>query len=372
MKIGIICNEYPPAPGGGIGTTTQTLVKEFLRRKHDVVVLGYNLSPHSSPPTARYYPLTSPNLPFDIGKRLYLAYKAQKLTSAGEVDVWLGFDYQGYYLHTKFAPFVIVLEGSETFFLKELGYRKSISMYLFEYLCLHQATQWIAPSSYVLSSTKAVFNLQRPSVIIPNPVDTEMFKPIATINQSQNTVLFVGSVMRKKGVLEIAKAAGILLPKYPQLRFRFVGRIVKSFDQKVHAALCSMGGKSFLDRLDFVGSLPHEQIPYEISRAGCCVMPSYMETFGSAWAEAMACGKPVIGSLRGPGPEIIQHGKTGLLVDPESPEDIASKIELILNDTDLANRLGVQARRFACKRFNVTTVVDSYEELLGYYGIRSW
>lgn len=363
MKIGFICNEYPPAPGGGIGTTTQTLVKEFLQRGHDVVILGYNLNSTAFPIKAQYYPLDQPIWP--LHKRHALAIRAKEIAFSGKVDVWIGFDYQGYYLYKMPVPFVVVLEGSDTFFARELGYRYSPISYFFDYLCLRQASQWIAPSCYVQSSIKTYFRLQRPSVVIPNPINTKVFAPVDNANnESENLILFVGSVMRKKGILEIIQAANLLFPQYPQLRFRFVGRIVDSLDQKARAMLHDGGGKEFLDRLNFVGTLPYEQIPKEMNKAKCCVMPSYMETFGNVWAEAMACEKPVIGSLRGPGPEIIEHGRTGLLVDPESPEDIASKIELLLTDNGLARRLGVAARQSVCERFDVTTVTDSYVTLL--------
>ena len=77
-----------------------------------------------------------------------------------------------------------------------------------------------------------------------------------------------------------------------------------------------------------------------------------METFGIAPVEAMSVGKPTIFSRTGPGPEIIEDGVSGLLCDPRDPKDIATKLDAILDNSQLAADLGRRARERVLKQFN--------------------
>jgi glycosyltransferase involved in cell wall biosynthesis len=79
--------------------------------------------------------------------------------------------------------------------------------------------------------------------------------------------------------------------------------------------------------------------------------------------EAMAAGCPTIYSRVGSGPELITNGLDGLLVDPDSAEDIASALLNVLGDDSLARRLGEAARRTAGRRFGMTTLVPQNESL---------
>jgi glycosyltransferase involved in cell wall biosynthesis len=93
-----------------------------------------------------------------------------------------------------------------------------------------------------------------------------------------------------------------------------------------------------------------------------------MEAMPLAWLEAMACGKAVVASKTGPGPEIIEDGVSGLLCDPYDPKDIADKILTILKDPDLAARLGRNARKRVEEHFSPEVIIPKniafYEECI--------
>ncbi len=85
-----------------------------------------------------------------------------------------------------------------------------------------------------------------------------------------------------------------------------------------------------------------------LSESGICVYPSHTEAMPVAWLETMAMGKPLIGSDIAPGRELINDGRDGLLCDPHSPKDIASKIRSLLRSESLRKKLAVNAgRRFS-------------------------
>ena len=71
-----------------------------------------------------------------------------------------------------------------------------------------------------------------------------------------------------------------------------------------------------------------------------------IEGFGISFLEASASGLPIVAGDSGGISDAVQHGKTGLLVNPDNPEDIASAIKRLLTDSKLARRLGNEGRRW--------------------------
>ena len=91
-----------------------------------------------------------------------------------------------------------------------------------------------------------------------------------------------------------------------------------------------------------------------MASAHVCVFPSHMETQGIVILEAMACGRPVVATSRGPGPEVLgPDGECGLLVNPTDPVDIAEKICRVLDDADMAERMGARGRQRALEHFSL-------------------
>ncbi|HXB68790.1 MAG TPA: glycosyltransferase family 4 protein [Candidatus Acidoferrales bacterium] len=96
-----------------------------------------------------------------------------------------------------------------------------------------------------------------------------------------------------------------------------------------------------------------------------CQMSRWEEVFGYVNAEAMASGKPLIGTRAGGIPEIIEHGKTGYLVDRRDTAAMASRILELLRDPDLRRRMGEAGRQRAVEKFNHKTNVGQLVKLYG-------
>jgi glycosyltransferase involved in cell wall biosynthesis len=95
-----------------------------------------------------------------------------------------------------------------------------------------------------------------------------------------------------------------------------------------------------------------------------CVVPSRCdEAFGMVALEASSYGIPVVAARRGGLPEIVIHGETGLLADPENPVDLAEKLALLARNRDLARRLGQSGRERALCEFTQECMVSNYENL---------
>jgi D-inositol-3-phosphate glycosyltransferase len=127
------------------------------------------------------------------------------------------------------------------------------------------------------------------------------------------------------------------------------------------------GYKSYLEKLcrtiaveQYVKFFPFtDDVPRLMSALDIFVLPSFAETFGLVVIEAMAMEKPIVATKGGGLPEIISDGKTGLLVQPRSVEDIVCAVEKILADEALSKSLGHSAREDALRRFSMESCVDA-------------
>ena len=94
------------------------------------------------------------------------------------------------------------------------------------------------------------------------------------------------------------------------------------------------------------------------------VMPSRQESFGLVLVEAAAVGKPVI-ACRSQGPdEIVEHGTTGLLVDQDSPTELASAIRIVVTSASLRESMGSAGRDRVCKLFDPAVNTRQLESIM--------
>lgn len=113
--------------------------------------------------------------------------------------------------------------------------------------------------------------------------------------------------------------------------------------------------------LNFHGHVTREKIFHALQTARLAVFPSYAEAFALAPMEAMACGCATVYTRRASGPELIEHNKTGLLVDPDQPGEIADAIIHLLTDDDLTRRLGDAGRKRIQEKFSIQAMVAENE-----------
>ena len=94
------------------------------------------------------------------------------------------------------------------------------------------------------------------------------------------------------------------------------------------------------------------------------MLPSLTEGLGRVAIEAQFLGKPVIASRVGGIPEIIADGETGLLVEPEDSRGLADAMVLLLDDAQLADRMGTAGRNAVLKKFNYQDYFRSYHAMV--------
>jgi glycosyltransferase involved in cell wall biosynthesis len=180
----------------------------------------------------------------------------------------------------------------------------------------------------------------------PNGVDTRRFAPAPAGGRpgGSRQVLYVGRLEPEKNLARLIDALGSL--RDPAVRLILVG------DGSLRGDLEERARRAGVP-VDFMGVVPHGELPGLLGAADCFVLPSLTEGHPKALIEAMASGLPCAASARGGIPSLIEHEVTGLLFDPEDAGDIAAAMERLLTDTPLARRLGARARAFAVARHEV-------------------
>ncbi len=191
--------------------------------------------------------------------------------------------------------------------------------------------------------------------VVPNGVDTSRFSPLVSGDEvrarhgleGRTVVLFVGALTQwhaYKGVDQLIAAFRVAASTNSDLRLLVVGRgsLLPSFKRQVSAA-------SLEDKVIFAGQVSGDLLPHYYAACDFAVLPSKdrSEGFGLVLLEAMASGKPVIGSRVGGVTDVIRHGETGLLVDPVMPEPLADAIVKLGGDHRLRNELGRRGRAYA-------------------------
>ena len=142
-------------------------------------------------------------------------------------------------------------------------------------------------------------------------------------------IIFVGTLEPRKNVPMLLRAFHELRQRAYDVHLAIVGRKGWLYEE-VFAALTKL---KLADHVHFLENVPYEDLARLYNAASCLTLPSHYEGFGLPPLEAMACGTPVVVSDRSSLPEVV--GDAGLLVDPDSPEELSAALARILDDSEL-------------------------------------
>lgn len=131
-------------------------------------------------------------------------------------------------------------------------------------------------------------------------------------------------------------------------------------DHERLASLVNMFG--FKNRVIFKGFAPYDKVPSILSMYDVFVMPSFPETLGRAFFEAMACGLPVIGT-RGCGIDgYIENGKEGFLINHADVEELSDVLKRLANDRTLLEEMGKNAKRLT-ENYTWNAIIDKIDKI---------
>ncbi len=184
--------------------------------------------------------------------------------------------------------------------------------------------------------------------VVPYGVDLERFSP--TEPQAQQETIVVGAVGRlsmEKGLDILLKAGALVISDHPDMKIVIAG------DGPERAKLGRLTRDLDIEaNVTFLGEIPHEGVPSALAAFDIFAMPSRAEGFGVAAIEAAAMGVPVVGSDVHGIPDVVDQGRTGLLVPPGDEQALARSIARLADDVQLRKTMGENARSFVGERYD--------------------
>jgi glycosyltransferase involved in cell wall biosynthesis len=351
MHIAFLTSEYPPLHHGGIGTSIRNLGRALVTSGHQVTVVGWGESAEfeDNGVKVRFLGDSSfPKMGWLINRRA-AQKELNRLVREQRVDIVEAQDWCGLSAGIRLdCPLTIRCHGSATYFAHLLHEKVRPSVRWAESLALKQADSVTAVSRFTAESTRQLFGLDQPVGVIPNGVDTSYFHPGIPEEVAANSILYLGTVVRKKGVLDLCQAFSRVAGERANARLYLIGRDVP--DQRTGSPstweLCRNAlSPEAAKRVEYIGVQPHEKVLTLIRRAALCVFPSYAEAFPIAWLEAMACAKPIIAYDIGWASEIVETGVNGILIKLGDVEALAQSMISLLENPVERYALGAAARK---------------------------
>jgi phosphatidylinositol alpha-1,6-mannosyltransferase len=225
---------------------------------------------------------------------------------------------------------------------------------------LREASCVLACSRFT-ASLVADIGVSPQRIIRLNPgCDPDRFRPqqitdrgLTRVNSSGPVILTVGNLVQRKGQDMVIHAVYRLRKELPDLQYVIVG------DGPYRSTLEQLAaGLGLQSQIVFAGRVDDKTLPEYYAAADVVIMASRqrldasdVEGFGITFLEAAACAKPVIAGRSGGSSDAVIDGKTGLLVDPENPADIADALSQLLRDPLRVTRMGEQARKRVLTEF---------------------
>lgn len=383
MKIAFLTSEYPHPKtsfSAGIGTSIFNLSSGLIGQGHEVTIVlyGQDNDDFFTENGIAFYKIKNVKLK---GFSWWLTQKKiqkliRSLVDLGRVDVVEAADWTGISSNIKLnCPLVIKLHGSDTYFCYLDNRPVKIINQLREKKALKAADAWSSVSQYVGQMTQKLFALQKDFQVIPNGIDLQKF----CVNQSfnvnqQQTILYFGSIIRKKGLLELPLIFNEVFRQNLQAKLILIGRDTPDIMTQSASTWQMMQNLFDTDaraQVSYLGSVPYDEIKKHIEAASVCVFPSFAEALPVSWLEAMAMQKAIVASNIGWATEIIDDDVDGYLVHPQNHKQYAEKINNLLQNDVLRNKMGQKASEKVKKKFSKEIVAQQnaafYEKVLKAY-----
>jgi glycosyltransferase involved in cell wall biosynthesis len=192
-------------------------------------------------------------------------------------------------------------------------------------------------------------------------VDYNKFQPIIVKDKDPDTFsfLFIGRLIKDKGIFEYINAARVIRKKFPHVIFNVIGPFWTQNLKK--NTITQIQLQSWIDEgvIDYLGE--KKDVRKFIAEADCIVLPSYREGTSNTLLEAASMAKPVITTNTTGCKEIVTDNITGFLCRVKDEQDLAAKMEqMILLPEDERNEMGEKARIKIIKEYDKQIVIDAY------------
>ena len=229
---------------------------------------------------------------------------------------------------------------------------------------------------YAKSAVKSGLSKNKFEIIYPI-TNTDLFKPkkygnklkrLYKIPKDYKILLCVQRIDAKSGHEQLIKALPRIIKEFPKVNLMFVGGVPLEnkllqdsiYIKKIKKLIRSLNLKQ---HIIFTGPIKHEKLPMYYNSSDIVALTSRNEGFGLAITEAMACGKPIIGTNVPGIAQQVQNGVNGFLVEVNDFETTAEKILSLLSNTKLRIRMGRESIQLVKTNFQISKGINKHHKL---------
>jgi glycosyltransferase involved in cell wall biosynthesis len=240
---------------------------------------------------------------------------------------------------------------------RPISTRMRFGLWRRELALFHQATRVFLPTPEDAQYAQRWYALPVGKVVVvPNFVDTDLFRPREDLACEPGLVCFVGRLAPQKNLPALIEAMAGLKGS----RLRLIG------EGPQREELFRLAQTKNVP-IEILGTVPQEDLPALLAECEAFVLPSLYEGLPKSLLEAMAAGVPVIATQVQGSASVIRHRETGWLCEDTSPESLRQGINTLLRESRLRAKIGRAARQYMIEHFSLDGVlareVAVYKEL---------
>jgi phosphatidylinositol alpha-1,6-mannosyltransferase len=283
--------------------------------------------------------------------------------------------------HVHGTTYSVATPAVLTFGKMMLGYSRwrVTTSFMRERALWSRANRIAAVSTSIRSDLTSRYGVRDERIrVVYNGVNTNLFRPIddpqfpeKLVIQGKKVVLYVGHFSPRKGLPFLIRAMRTVTSEVKDSVLVCVGGVPPWLPKSDYWGYLTLliEQNDLKNKVVLVDRVPNEKLPDYYSISSVFVLPSFYEAFPKVLIEAMACGKPVVTSRMGGTRDSTEDGVNGFLVNYGDPVDLANAIVKVLQDEQLAARMGRSGRERVSRDFTWEAVarrIDAiYEEVIG-------
>ena len=369
MHISFLTSEYPHPNtnnGGGIATSIKNLAVALSDHVEAVTVFVVSCKDDIVFYDNKVRIVCLKAQKYKVGgwyfHRKYIEKRLNNHIEIDKIDIIEAADWTGLTAFMKLkCPVVIKIHGSDTYFCHLEKRPQKWKNRWYESLAFENADAVIGVSKFALEVTNKLFKIKAniPQTVIYNGIDISQFKPANDVTEP--IVLYFGTLIRKKGCLELPLIFNEVVRKIPNAKLVLAGHDsvdIYTGSKSTWSLMQPLFSNEALKQTEYVGKLPYTEMQELISKAAVCVFPSYAETFGLVNIESMAMEKTIICADMPWVREIVDHNINGYYEETNNINSFSNLICNVLSCIHSNNNIGKAAREKVLNKFNIVEVAN--------------
>ncbi|WCG90523.1 glycosyltransferase family 4 protein [Proteus terrae] len=368
MNILFICNEYPPFISGGIGIFTKDLSIKLSEKGNNIIIIGT-------------YPIEEDQIEIKIAEKIKLIkikkhngivgeilnriniYKKIKyIINNSHIDILEVQDFNGPLAFYPKLPVTTIsrLHGTVSYFNKlsdSLSITNSLKNIIWKFIeksSLKKSDKIISVSHFTAIETKKIFNIKNNIDVIHNGIPlVQDYKEKSSFNNPINFV-FAGSIIRKKGILELINAWIKLNKTNHNINLNIYGKDTEGLVSMLKNILICNECKSVY----FHSPVQKSKLLEIYNDADFCIFPSKAEAFSLAPMEAMSMSKVTLYTNQTSASELINE-HNGIIIEECTSDYIYQSLMHCLSlSTSDYNRISLNAYKTINNKFNINKIIE--------------